>query len=113
MTSFITEQGTYCYNMMLFGLKNVRATYQRLINKVFKHQIIHNLQAYVDDLLVKSKQVSAYISDLDETFSTLRCYRMKLNPTKCAFGVQSRMFMGFMIIRRGIEIYPKKIAAIE
>ena len=53
-TSFVTGQGTYCYQVMPFGLKNARATYQRLVNKMFQKQIRVSMELYVDDMLVKS-----------------------------------------------------------
>ena len=53
-TSFVTILGLFCYKVMLFGLKNAGATYQRLMNKMFAHQIRMNFQVYVDDMLVKS-----------------------------------------------------------
>ena len=82
---------------MPFGLKNVRATYQRLVNKMFSKQIGRNMEVYVDDMLVKSKEELTHLDDLKETFATLRQYRMKLNPSKCAFGVASGKFLGFMV----------------
>lgn len=57
-TTFITDRGLYCYRVMLFGLKNARATYQRLANRMFKHQIRKTIEVYVDNLLVKSKEVA-------------------------------------------------------
>ena len=63
-TSFITNQGTYCYNIMSFGLKNAGDTYQRLLNKVFKDHIGKNMEVYIDDMLVKSKFVVGHIVDL-------------------------------------------------
>ena len=86
---------------MPFGLKNAGATYQRLVNKVFKDQIGCNMEVYVDDMLVKSVQIPDHVQDLEEAFRTLRQHRMKLNPTKCAFGVTSRKFLGFLISQRG------------
>ena len=74
---------------MLFRLKNTGATYQRLINKVFHNQIIHNMEVYVDDILVKLKKAEDHIKHLREMFKILRRYQMKLNPQKCAFGVGS------------------------
>ena len=67
---------------MPFGLKNVGATYQRLVNKMFSKQIRRNMKMYVDDMVVKSKEESAHLDDLEETFTTLRQYQMKLNPNK-------------------------------
>ncbi|XP_019054095.1 PREDICTED: uncharacterized protein LOC109114992 [Nelumbo nucifera] len=111
-TSFITEQGTYCYKVMPFGLKNTEATYQRLVNKVFKHQMGRNVKAYVDDMVVKSLMVDQHTSDLAETFTTLRKYNMKLNPNTYAFGVTLGKFLGFAIMQWGIETNPEKIQAI-
>ena len=86
-TSFVTSQGLFCYKVMPFGLKNAEATYQRLMNKMFAHQIRRNVQVYVDDMFVKSLREGDHLDDLRETFNTLRSYNMKLNPKKCAFDV--------------------------
>ena len=111
-TSFVTSQGLFCYKVMPFGLKNVGATYQRLMNKMFAQQIGRNVQVYVDDMLVKSRKEEDHLEDLKETFGTLRSYNMKLNPEKCAFGVTAGKFLGFMVSQRGIEANPDKIRAI-
>ena len=95
-TSFITSQGLFCYKVMSFGLKNAGVTYQRLMNKMFAHQIGRNVQVYIDDMLVKSRWKDHHLEDLKETFDTLRSYNMKLNPSKCAFGVTAGKFLGFM-----------------
>ena len=73
--------------MMPFGLKNAGATYKRLMNKMFTYQIGRNVQVYVDDMLVKSLHENNHLDDLQQTFDTLRSYNMKLNPSKCVFGV--------------------------
>ena len=88
-TAFVTSQGLYCYRVMPFGLKNAGATYQRLVNLMFKKQIGRNMEVYVDDMLVKSKEEEDHLDDLKETINTLRQYSMKLNPSKCVFGVSS------------------------
>uniref|UniRef100_A0A2N9EL41 RNA-directed DNA polymerase n=1 Tax=Fagus sylvatica TaxID=28930 RepID=A0A2N9EL41_FAGSY len=111
-TSFITSRGLFCYKVMPFGLKNAGATYQRLMNRMFHDQIGRNVEVYVDDMLVKSKEEDGHLDDLRETFETLRKYQMKLNPSKCAFGVYSGKFLGFMVSQRGIEANPDKIKAI-
>ena len=82
---------------MSFGLKNAWATYQRLMNKMFTHQIGRNVQVYVDDMLVKILHEKDHLNDLQETFDTLRSYNMKMNPSKCAFGVTAGKFLGFMV----------------
>ena len=82
---------------MPFRLKNAEATYQRLVNKMFTSQIGRNIEAYVDEMLVKRKEEDHHLSDLRETFRTHRLYRIKLNPSKCAFGVSSGKFLSFMV----------------
>ena len=87
--SFVTGKGTYYYRVMPFGLKNARAIYQRLVNKMFQKQIGTSMEVYIDDMLVKSTTVELHIAHLSEVFQILREYNMKLNPTKCAFGVSA------------------------
>ena len=94
---------------MSFKLKNAGATYQRLMNKMFAHQIGRNVQVYVEDILVKSLREDDHLDDLQETFDTLWSYNMKLNPNKCAFGVTAGKFLGFMVSQRGIEVNLEKI----
>ena len=111
-TLFVTSQGLFCYKAMPFGLKNVSAMYQRLMNKMFAHQIGRNVQVYVDDMLLKSRREDDHLDGLKETFDTLRSYNMKLNPSKCAFGVIIGKFLWFMVSQRGIKVKPDKIQAI-
>ncbi|GKB02713.1 reverse transcriptase domain-containing protein [Tanacetum coccineum] len=89
-TAFITNQGIFCYLKMSFGLKNARATYQRLVDKAFQRQIGRNLEVYVDDLVIKSRTKEEIIRDIAETFKTLRQINMKLNlknaPSECKRG---------------------------
>ena len=97
---------------MPFDLKNACASYQRLMNKMFAQQIRRNVQVYVDDMLVKSRRKEDHLDDLREMFDTLRSYNMRLNPSKCTFGVMVGKFLGFMVSQRGIEANPNKILAI-
>ena len=96
-TAFITSQGLYCYKVIPFGLKNAEAAYQRLVNKMFNKQIGRNMEVYVDDMLVKSKEKLAHLNNLKETFATFKQYQMRLNLRKCVFGVASDKFLGFMV----------------
>ncbi|KAL5744720.1 hypothetical protein ACOSQ2_027836 [Xanthoceras sorbifolium] len=80
---------------------------------MFEGQIGRNMEVYVDDMLTKSLRTSDHRADLEETFKTLRRYKMKLNPEKCAFGVCSGKFLGFMVHHRGIDANPDKIKAIQ
>ena len=86
-TSFVTSQGLFCYEVVPFGLKNAGATYQRLVNHMFRPQIGRNVEVYVDDMLVKNLYEGKHLDDLQETFNTLRRYNIKLNPSKCAFKI--------------------------
>ena len=80
-TSFVTGQGTYCYQVMPFGLKNAGATYQRLVNKMFQKHIGASMEVYIDDMLVKSIKSELHVAYLAESFQVLKNYNMKLNPT--------------------------------
>lgn len=111
-TSFITDRGLYCYKVMPFGLKNAGATYQRLVNKMLADQLGKTMEVYVDDMLVKSLMAKKHIEHLAEAFKTLRRYHMRLNPLKCAFGVASGKFLGYIVNQRGIEANPEKIKAL-
>jgi hypothetical protein len=98
---------------MTFGLKNVGVTYQKAIQKCLKSQIGRNVEAYVDDVVVKTTEEDQLITDLAETFTNLREFQWKLNPTKRVFGVPSRFLLGFMVGHRGIEANPVKVNAIR
>ena len=111
-TSFVTGQGTYCYRVMPFGLKNAEATYQRLVNRMFHKQIGTSMEVYIDDMLVKSTTANLHIADLAKAFQILKKYNMKLNPTKCAFEVSAEKFLGFTVNNRGIVGNPDKIKAV-
>jgi hypothetical protein len=97
---------------MSFGLKKTGATYQRAIQACFKRQLNKNVEAYVDDMVIKTRNSDTLIADLEETFASLREYRWKLNPNKCVFGIPSRKLLGFIISHRDIEANPEKISAI-
>ena len=94
---------------MPFGLKNAGATYKRLVNKMFQKQIGTSMEVYIDDMLVKSVKAGLHVNHLAEAFQILKDYKMKLNPTKCAFGVSVGKFLGFIVNSRGIEANPEKI----
>ena len=79
---------------------------------MFRPQIGQNVEVYLDDMLVKSLDEGKHLDDLQETFNTFRRYNMKLNPSKCSFGVASGKFLGFMVSHKGIEANPEKIKAI-
>ena len=97
---------------MLFELKNTGSTYQKLMNKMFAHQIGRNIQVYVDDMLVKSIREDVHLDNLKETFDTLCSYNMKLNSSKCAFGMTTGKFLRFMVSQRGVKVNSDKIQTI-
>ena len=88
-TTFIILHGLFCYNVMPFGLKNVGATYQRLVTKMFRPLLGKTMEVYIHDMLIKSKQRPDHVTHLQEASEFLKAYDMKLNPSKCAFGVSA------------------------
>jgi hypothetical protein len=112
-TAFITPCGVYCYVCMPFGLKNAGATFQRLMLKALGAQMGRNAEAYVDDIIVKTREGHTFIEDLEETFVNLRKVNIKLNPAKFTFSVPSGKLLGFLVSHRGIEANPDKVKAIK
>ncbi|KAL0423476.1 UNVERIFIED_CONTAM: putative protein K02A2.6 [Sesamum radiatum] len=110
--SFITSDGTIYYVAMSFGLKNAEATYQRLEDKIFRPYLGRNVEVYVDDMLVKSKETRSHVEDIEETFAVLRKYKLKLNPGKYTFGISGGRFLGFIVTQRDIKANLAKIKAI-
>ncbi|KAM2246585.1 hypothetical protein ACFXTI_007390 [Malus domestica] len=113
LTAFRTPKGIYCYKVMPFGLKNAKATYQRAMQNIFNDMLHKNVECYVDDVVVKTKKRSDHLKDLRVVFERLRKYNLKMNALKCAFGVTSGKFLGFIVKHRGIEVDQSKIKAIQ
>ena len=111
--AFITPYGPFCFNTMPFGLKNAGATYQRTIQTCLEKQIGNIVEAYVDDVVIKTRHIETLIDDLRLTFDNLRKYDIKLNPEKCVFGVPAGKLLGFIVSNRGIEANPAKIRALS
>ena len=112
-TSFVTPVGNYHYKVMSFGLKNAGSTYQRMMTKMFETQMGKNIEVYRDDIVVKSKVESEHIGDLTNIFQILRGHKLRLNASKCSFGVGSRKFLGYMVTHRGIEVNPDQVKDIN
>ena len=112
-TAFISPDANYYYTVMPFGLKNVGATYQRMMTRRFQDKIGCTVEVYIDDMVVKSKQESRHIEDLQGTFEVLRQHKLRLNAEKCGFGVGAGKFLGYLITNRGIEINPNLIDAVR
>jgi hypothetical protein len=96
-TVFITSFEILCYTKMAFGLKNGGATYQKCVHTVLEGQIGRNVEAYIDDIVVKSEKCRDLLDDLKEIFDNLRKFKMMLNPKKCVFGVSSGKLLGYMV----------------
>ena len=112
-TTFVTPIGNYHYKVMPFGLKNVGSTYQRMMTRMFELLLGKNIEIYIDDMVVKSKMVSEHLGDLRVIFEVFRNYKLRLNASKCSFGVGSGKFLGYMVTHKGIEVNPDQIKAIN
>ena len=112
-TVFRASNGNYHYRVMPIGLKNAGSTYQRMVTQIFESQIERNMEAYINDMVVKSRQVVEHLVDVGGTFSVLREHKLRLNASKCSFGVSSGKFLGYMITHRRIEVNPEQIKAIN
>ena len=112
-TAFVTPTGNYHYKVMSFGLKNAGSTYQRMMTRMFKPRLGKNIEIYVDDMVVKSKVVTEHLEDLGDIFDVLRRHKLRLNASKCSFGVGSGKFLGYMVTHRGIEVNLDQIKAIR
>ena len=103
---FITPVGNYHYKVKPFGLKNTGSTYLRMMTKMFEPQLGKNVEVYIDDMVVKSKLVSKHETDLISIFEIPREHKLRLNASKCSFGVGSRKFFRYIVTYRGIEVNP-------
>jgi hypothetical protein len=97
---------------MSFGLKSASATYHRGIQRCLHSYLGRNAEAYVDDVVVKTREDEGLISDLAEIFNNLRKFKMKLNPEKCTFSVPSGKLLGYMVSHHGIDPNPEKVSTI-
>ncbi|GAA0183841.1 hypothetical protein LIER_31187 [Lithospermum erythrorhizon] len=98
---------------MAFGLKNVGATYQRMVNKVFSTQIGRNMEIYVDDMFIKSREAKDHEANRRESFENLQRNKLRLNPDKCVFEVTSGTFLGYKISQTGIEPNSDMITTVQ
>ena len=110
---FVTPTGNYHYKVMPFGLKNAGSTYQRMMTKMFESQLGRSIEVYVDDMVDKSKVVSEHVGDFTNIFRILKKHKLRLNASKCSFGVSSGKFLGYMVTYKGIEVNPNQIKAIN
>ena len=111
-TAFRTSFGNYFYKMMPFGLKNIGATYQRTMTLIFGDMLHKQVEDNVDDLVVKAKNPFKHLLHLRQVFERCREHNLRMNPSKCVFGVSLRNFLGFFVHNRGIDLDPTKARAI-
>ena len=112
-TAFVTPTRNYHYKVMPFGLKNAMSTYQRMMTKMFEPLLGKNIEVYIDDMVVKNKEVPDHVEDLRNIFETLREHKLCLNTSKCSFGVRPGKFLGYMVTQRGIEVNPNQVKVIN
>ena len=98
---------------MPFGLKNARATYQRAMVTLFHDMVHKEIEVYMDDLIAKSQKDENHVENLRKLFKRLKKFQLKLNLAKCTFGVTSGKLLGFIVSRKGIEVDPDKVKAIQ
>jgi hypothetical protein len=111
-TAFRTPIRNFYYTVMPFGLKNARATYQRTMTTMFHDMMHHEIEDYVNDVVVKSKTREDHFGILKKVFERCRLYKLKMNPLKCTFGVLTGKFLGFLVHQRGIDVDPARASAI-
>jgi len=112
-TSFRTPLRVYCYIVMPFRLKNMGATYQRVMNAIFHEHIHKTIECYVDDVAVKSHAKDDHIGDLKIAFDIMWAHQLKMNLTKSFIGVASGKFLGFVVTSKGIHRDSEKVRAIQ
>ena len=112
-TTFLTMWGTFCYKVLLFGLKNAGATYQRAMVTLFHDMMHKEIEVYVDDMIAKSQDEDDHVVNLKKLFERLKKFQLKLNPAKCTFEATSKKLLGFVVSKKGIEIDPDKVRAIQ
>jgi hypothetical protein len=109
--AFITPFGAYAYTTMSFRLKNAGATYQRAFQLCLADHLHRNIEACVDDMVIKTRSLDEFIADLEETFNSLRRFQWKLNPMKCVFGMPQGKLLEFITSHCGIKVNLEKINA--
>ena len=112
-TAFLTMWGTFCYKVMPFGLKNAGVTYQRVMVTLFHDMMHKEIEVYVDDMIANSQGEDDHVINLKKLFERLRKFQLKLILVKCTFGATFGKLLGFVVSKKGIEIDPDKVRAIQ
>ena len=108
-TTFSMPWGTFCYKVMLFWLKNIWATYQRVMVTLFHDMMHKEVEVYMDDMIAKSKKVEDHVVHMQKLLEWLRKFKLRLNPAKCIFGIKSGKLLGFIFNQRGIKVDFNKV----
>ena len=98
---------------MPFGVKNAGFTYQRMMTRMFESQLEKNIEACINDMVVNSKVASEHVRDLGDIFEILKRHKLRLNTSKCSFGVRLGKFLGYMVTHREVEVSPDQIRAVN
>ena len=111
-TAFITEWGAFASNVMMFGLKNAPATFQRMVQEIFYEYLTTFMRVFVDDFSVFGKKAD-HLHQLMLCLDKCRQTKLKLNPAKCAFAVKSGVLLGHIVSEDGLAVDPRKVEAIR
>ena len=111
-TAFTCAWGTFCWNVMPFGLNNANATYQRVVNTIFHGMMHKTMEDYMDDTLVKSAKRNTHLQDLGPILDRMEKFSIRLNPKKCAFGITLGKLLGYVVSAKGIKVDLEKVKEI-
>jgi hypothetical protein len=112
-TAFVTVDDLYRYIVIPYGLLNGLPTFARAMNITLGDLVRDIVEAYVDDIVVKTRESNSLLQNLAQVLDKLRVTSTKLNPEKCVFSVSAGKLFGFLVSHRGIEAKPDKVRAIE
>lgn len=112
-TTFVTSEGSYCFNRMPFGLCNAAPSFQKLLQTVFRSSLYKHLLVYIDDLLVYSNTFEDHVSHLQEVFDKLQEANLRLHPEKCQFALPKVKFLGHILSSSGVAVDPDKVEKVK
>ena len=111
-TAFRSQYGRYQYTVMPFGLANAPATFQNMMNKIFKGMIDHRVVIYLDDILIYSRSDEDHIPLTKKVLERLQQHQLALSPEKCEWHMSKVNFLGYIITENGIEMDQEKIRTV-
>lgn len=110
-TTFRMPIGNFYYAIVLFGLKNAGATYEGIMTAIFHDMMHHELEDYMDNIMVKSRRRQDHVKVLKKVFERCKLFKLRMNPLKCALGLFIKKFLAFLVHSRGIDVDPAKVVA--